>query len=117
MKTNFAIRLVAGLTAMTLNAALVHAQSPTPGKKSPTESAAPAAGLQLPVVGSRSLGRLTKWTGFTISNSVIGDTSVFEDKFGRVGVGTTTPTSVAVLRRLVKEIVCRQTGRVRIPSP
>jgi hypothetical protein len=94
MKTKFAIRLVAILTAMTLNAALVHAQSPTPGKKAATESVSPAAGSQLPVVGSGTLGRLTKWTGFTSSNSVIGDTSVFEDKYGRVGIGTTTPTSL-----------------------
>jgi hypothetical protein len=39
------------------------------------------------------LGRLTKWTGFTSSNSFIGDTSIFEDKFGNVGIGTDSPTS------------------------
>ncbi|HEU4389400.1 MAG TPA: hypothetical protein VFV34_16470, partial [Blastocatellia bacterium] len=40
-----------------------------------------------------TLGRLTKWTGFTGSNSVIGDTTIYEDKFGKVGIGTDSPTS------------------------
>lgn len=95
MKTRFAIRLVAILTAITLNAALVHAQSPTPSKKASAESVALGDGSQLPVIGGGTLGRLTKWTGFTSSNSVIGDTSVFEDKYGRVGIGTTTPDILA----------------------
>jgi hypothetical protein len=47
----------------------------------------------LPVVGSGSLGRITKWTGFGLSNSDIGDTTIFEDKLGNVGIGTDTPTS------------------------
>lgn len=47
----------------------------------------------LPVSGGGTLGRLTKWTGFTSSNSVIGDSKIFEDKFGNVGIGTDSPTS------------------------
>src|SRR5262249_40087109 len=39
------------------------------------------------------IGRLTKWTGFTSSNSFIGDSTIFEDKFGKVGIGTDMPTS------------------------
>ena len=45
------------------------------------------------VFGSGTLGRLTKWTGFTSSNSTIGDSTIFEDKFGNVGIGTDSPTS------------------------
>jgi len=52
-----------------------------------------AGGPALPVIGGGTLGRLTKWTGFTGSNSVIGDTTIFEDKFGNVGIGTDSPTS------------------------
>jgi hypothetical protein len=37
------------------------------------------------------LGRLTKWTGFAGNNSLIGDTSLFEDKNGNVGIGTDAP--------------------------
>ena len=54
---------------------------------------AAATGASLPVTGSGTLGRLTKWAGFTSSNSVIGDTTIFEDKYGNVGVGTDSPTS------------------------
>jgi len=52
-----------------------------------------AAGPNLTVTGSGTLGRLTKWTGFTSSNSVIGDTGIYEDKYGKVGIGTDTPGS------------------------
>ena len=60
----------------------------------PLFNIAPAAsGPSLPVVGGGTLGRLTKWAGFTSSNSFIGDTTIFEDKNGLVGIGTDTPTS------------------------
>jgi trimeric autotransporter adhesin len=53
----------------------------------------PAAGPNLTVMGSGTLGRLPKWTGFTSSHSIIGDSTIFEDKFGNVGIGTDSPTS------------------------
>jgi hypothetical protein len=46
----------------------------------------------LPVFGGGTIGRLTKWVGFT-SNSFIGDSTIFEDKFGKVGIGTDAPSS------------------------
>jgi hypothetical protein len=52
-----------------------------------------AAGPNLPVMGGGTLGRLTKWTGFTSSNSFIGDSTIFESKVGLVGIGTDSPTS------------------------
>lgn len=52
-----------------------------------------AVGPSLPVLGSGTTGRLTKWTGLTSSNSFIGDTSIFEDKLGNVGIGTDSPAS------------------------
>lgn len=52
-----------------------------------------AAGPNLPVLGSGTLGRLPKWTGLTSSNSFIGNSTIFEDKNGLVGIGTDTPTS------------------------
>ena len=69
-------------------------RSPFPWSLMPGASALkPAGGPSLPVVGNGTLGRLTKWTGFTGSSSVIGDTTIFEDKFGNVGIGTDSPTS------------------------
>src|SRR5262245_42489015 len=58
-----------------------------------TSALTPAAGPNLPVLGGGTLGRITKWTGFNSSNSVIGDTTIFEDKFGNVGIGSDSPTS------------------------
>jgi hypothetical protein len=52
-----------------------------------------AAGPNLPVLGSGTVGRLTKWAGLTSSNSFIGDTTIFEDKNGLVGIGTDSPSS------------------------
>jgi hypothetical protein len=61
-----------------------------------------AAGPNLPVLGSGSVGRLTKWTGFTSSNSFIGDSGIFEDKNGLVGIGTITPTSKLTVAGLIE---------------
>lgn len=57
---------------------------------------------QLPVQGGGTLGRVTKWTGFTGSNSVIGDSNIFEDKFGKVGIGTTNPTSTLTVQGVIE---------------
>ena len=51
------------------------------------------AAPNLTVLGSGTIGRLPKWTGLTSSNSFIGDSTIFEDKFGKVGIGTDTPAS------------------------
>ena len=45
-------------------------------------------GGNLPVLGSGTLDHLTKWTGLTSGNSFIGDSSIIEDKFGNVTIGT-----------------------------
>ncbi|HEU4389398.1 MAG TPA: hypothetical protein VFV34_16460 [Blastocatellia bacterium] len=54
---------------------------------------APMGGPSLPVIGTGTAGRLAKWAGSAGSNSVIGDTAIFEDKLGKVGIGTDSPTS------------------------
>jgi hypothetical protein len=63
-----------------------------------------AAGPNLPVTGGGTLGRLTKWSGFTGSNSVIGDSTIYEDKFGKVGIGTDTPTSKLTVAGMIESI-------------
>ena len=61
-----------------------------------------AAGPNLPVLGSGTLGRLTKWTGLTGSNSFAGDSTIFEDKYGMVGIGTDSPTSKLTVAGMVQ---------------
>src|SRR5215471_7563625 len=58
----------------------------------------------LPVIGGGTFGKLTKWTGFGASNSVIGDSGIFEDKNGLVGIGTTTPTSRLTVVGVIESI-------------
>jgi hypothetical protein len=70
-----------------------------------------ATAPNLPVIGSGIVGRLTKWTGFTSSNSVIGSSTIFEDKDGLVGIGTDSPTS-----RLTVVGVIAATGGFKFPS-
>jgi len=71
-----------------------------------------AAGPNLPVFGGGTLGRLTKWTGFTSSNSFVSDTSIFEDKYGNVGVGTDSPASKLTVAGAVEST----TGGFKFPD-
>src|SRR5258708_17834551 len=64
--------------------------------------ASTAAGGSLQVLGSGTVGRLTKWTGATSSNWFIGDTTIFENKNGLVGIGTDTPTSKLTVAGMVE---------------
>jgi hypothetical protein len=65
-----------------------------------TSSFAPAAASPA-VVGTGTTGRLTKWTGFN-STSTIGDSTVFEDKFGKVGIGTDSPSSTLTVAGMIQ---------------
>lgn len=51
-----------------------------------------------PVTGSGTVGRLSKW----LSLNSIGDTNITEDKFGKVGIGTATPTSLLTVQGLIE---------------
>jgi hypothetical protein len=72
-----------------------------------------AAAPNLQVVGSGAIGRLTKWTAFTSGNSVIGNSTIFEDKFGMVGIGTDTPTSRLTVQGLIES---QGAGGVKFPD-
>src|SRR5262245_22408233 len=81
------------------------ASRPAMNASSPSFNITPmAAGPNLTVLGGGTLGRLTKWTGFTSSNSFIGDSTIFEDKFGMVGIGTDTPTSKLTVAGMIQSM-------------
>jgi hypothetical protein len=70
------------------------------------------AAASLQVLGSGTVGKLTKWTGITSGNSFIGDSNIFEDKFGKVGIGTTTPTSILTVQGMIEITV----GGLKFPD-
>lgn len=56
-----------------------------------------------PVTGSGTAGRLAKWTGVDGSNTfTLGNTNIFEDKFGKVGIGATAPTSTLTVQGMIE---------------
>ncbi len=56
-----------------------------------------------PVTGSGTTGRLAKWTGVDGSNSFsLGNSLIFEDKFGKVGIGTTAPLSPLTVQGMIE---------------
>src|SRR5689334_8623978 len=56
-----------------------------------------------PVVGGGSAGQITRWTGVDGSNTyTVGDSNIFEDKYGKVGIGTTAPTSLLTVQGMIE---------------
>jgi len=56
-----------------------------------------------PVVGGGSAGQITKWTGIDGSNTyTVGNANIFEDKYGKIGIGTTTPTSLLTVQGMIE---------------
>jgi hypothetical protein len=56
----------------------------------------------VPVQGSGTTGRLTKWTGLNSGSALIGDSTVFESKTGLVGIGTDNPTSKLTVQGMIE---------------
>jgi hypothetical protein len=79
----------------------------------PVYSIMPAAANQnYPVTGNGAAGRLTKWMGFTSSNAFIGNSTIYEDKNGLVGIGTDSPTS----RLTVMGLIESKSGGFKFPD-
>ena len=99
MKSKMRFTLSMLVVAMLLLGAFAKAQTPQ-SKKSGNQTAT-AAGTASPVTGSGNPGQLTKWTGLP-GASIIGDSNIFEDKFGKVGINTKPPTSPLTVQGLVE---------------
>jgi len=61
-----------------------------------------ATGANLPVLGNGTAGQLTKWTGFSSSNSFTGNSIITADKLGQIGIGTMTPTSKLTVQGMIE---------------
>jgi hypothetical protein len=98
------------LSMITLLVSAVVAQEPM--KKAREIRVGPAASGN-PVTGSGTAGHISKWTGVFGSNTfTLGDTNIFEDKFGKVGIGTTTPTSNLTVQGMIETTL----GGIKFPD-
>jgi hypothetical protein len=74
-------------------------------RKDKSKAAAPQAAGN-PVTGSGTPGQLPKWTGVDGSNSYsLGNSSITDDKFGNVGIGTTLPTAKLTVAGLIQSTI------------
>ena len=63
--------------------------------------ASASSGGLLPVMGAGGAGFVTMFTGQN-SNWFIGDSGIFQDKFGEIGIGTTSPSSLLTVAGIVQ---------------
>lgn len=103
MKSKWKFTLSALIWAMLLLAVYTvaaQAQTGAINKQPATKkngAAQPAAGAS-PVTGTGTVGQIARWT----SLNGVGDSVISEDKFGRVGIGTTTPTSKLTVAGMIE---------------
>lgn len=98
MNRKLTIILSIWILAQLLASAITDAQT----LQSRTQTVTPQAGSS-PVTGSGTTGRLAKWTGVDGANSYsLGNSIIFEDKFGKVGIGTINPTSILTVQGMIE---------------
>src|SRR6266542_3522719 len=89
------------IVALILTGAYAQELRPAKKAKGSNQSIAPLAASS--VTGSGTPGQITKWTGVSGSNTyTIGDSNIFEDKFGKIGIGTQTPTSLLTVQGMIE---------------
>jgi hypothetical protein len=96
---NTRLRLIASIALVTILVSANLAQES--GKQSKPKLITTTASN--PVAGSGTAGQITKWTGVDGTNTyTIGNSAIFEDKFGKVGIGTTAPTSLLTVKGMIE---------------
>src|SRR5215471_3741193 len=65
------------------------------GRKGKT---AQPAGINIDLTGNGTAGRISKFTGA----ANLGDSVIAEDKFGRIGIGITAPTSKLTVQGMIE---------------
>jgi len=90
--------LIIWIIAQLLASTIIEAQT-LQGK---TQSITPQAGGNA-VNGNGTTGRIAKWTGVDGANTyTLGNSIIFEDKFGKVGIGITNPTSTLTVQGMIE---------------
>ena len=108
MKTRvlaFAITLMMTLTGAPASGQTAgRAKNGTPSATTNQQGAVQVAAGTTAVTGSGTAGKITKWVGNTTSSFVVGDSSITEDKFGNVGIGTGLPTSKLTVQGTIESL-------------
>jgi hypothetical protein len=97
-------KVIAAALLLILMSVLGWAQTPVRRvPQSDPQSPAQVNASSSAVTGSGTGGRLSKWAGTSgTSTYVLGDSNIFEDKYGKVGIGTTTPTSPLTVQGMIE---------------
>ena len=103
-------RPLAVISLLAMLASVSPAQEPV--RRNKNQTVAPSAASS-PVIGSGNAGQITKWVGSDTSNSfTVGNSIIFEDKSGKVGIGTTAPTSSLTVRGMIETTL----GGIKFPD-
>jgi hypothetical protein len=62
----------------------------------------PQAATTAAVGGGGTAGQIPKWMGSNSTSYILGDSAIFEDKFAKVGIGTTAPTSKLTVQGMIE---------------
>lgn len=97
-------RMILGAVLAVLVVALGNGSQPARagGPRASHTSTNTAAAGGSAVTGSGTAGQMSRWVGYAGGSYVLGNSNITEDKFGKIGIGTTTPTSALTVNGIVE---------------